>query len=680
MTNDEVTRPIELNEFQARHVEATFAQIDRLLAVVEALCKPNASPFAKECADISPEEARFLESFAQQMRSRMIAALHRLGVPRPQAHLSARNSAAVTLRFAQIALADLSASSLRGYGDLDPAAAAEVGALASDIEELIGRAHMLFEERDPAALSARLAGIPGTFGEVLRELEKISTRHALLEVRPLIAEAVDRISGNTYDIGVFGRVGAGKSSLINALIGSDILPVGALPVTAVPIRIHHGPAWAVVNFESGPARQIAFGEIGQYATEAGNPGNRAGVRAVEVSVPALTPGLRFLDTPGVGSLSGSGPAQAFAWLPRCDLGLILIAAGAAISSDDLALLSGLAHAGIAYRVLISKSDLLKESEVAEAGSYVLRELGAVAGDSDIRIHPVSTTPAAVRSIEAFRREVLEPLAEDHAAALDIAIRRRLRRLVHVIELGLAERAAGWDQALGSRDTVHSSARDAVLQRHLRRNAALAAIRLKTDDLAESADRILEAAGSAVASAWVERRTPTVARAAARAAILREVGAVLSSLRRSVTEASGFSGVATGDTTAPPVLESRLPPLFDAEFLNNLPELDAPKVRTAPRHTLAVRRLSLIREPLINDLSRYSARLYAWAEQMLNEAPDVAAGETLKTASDIRSQTRAFGNEEQAALGRIATVIDAPTESPVLRKERIRPEPRSELPR
>lgn len=68
-------------------------------------------------------------------------------------------------------------------------------------------------------------------------------------------------------------------------------------------------------------------------------------------------GLRFLDTPGIGSLSQSGPAQAFAWLPRCDLGVVLVAAGNPVGTDDLALLTGLTRAGITARVLLSKSDV-----------------------------------------------------------------------------------------------------------------------------------------------------------------------------------------------------------------------------------------------------------------------------------------------------------------------------------
>lgn len=666
MTTEEA-HPGGLNEFQARHVEATFAQIDRLLGTIETLGQPKTSPFARERADISPEEARFLGAFAQQMRSRMIAALDRLGVPRPRAVLSARNTAGVTLRFAQIALADLSASSLRGYGALDPTAAAEVEALASDIEELIGRAHALFQERDTAILSARLAELAGPFGEVLRELEKMSARHALLEIRPLIAEAADRISGGTFDIGVFGRVGAGKSSLINALVGSDVLPVGALPVTAVPLRLHQGPSGALVSFENGAVLTIGSDEIARYATESGNPGNSAGVRAMEVSVPSLTPGIRFLDTPGVGSLSRSGPAQAFAWLPRCDLGLVLIAAGTAISSDDLALLSGLIHAGIDCQVLISKSDLLKGSEIADATSYVLRELAAVAEGFDIPIHTVSTAPTALRSIESFRREVLDPLAEGHAAALDVAIRKRLHRLVAIAESALAESILGGNGGVGSTKESDSSARDTILRHHLRRNAAVAAIRSKTDDLAVSADRIVEAAASAVASAWLEKRTPKATVAAARTAIVREVGAVLSSVRKSVAEATGVSKPAAKGNPSAPELEHRIPPIFDAEILDMLPELDRPGFLTAPRHTLAVRRLSPIRGALINDLTRYAARLYAWGQQALTEVQDaVSDGE-----SGGGGPANAFlGIPEREALARLSALIDASAEIPAPAKASI----------
>lgn len=652
-----------LNEFQAQHVESTFSHVDKLLTAIEALARPNTSPFARARSDVDPQEARFITGFVQQMRVRMISALDRLGLPRPNPRVSARHSADVTLRFAEVALADLSPSKLRGYGEVDPDEGAEVAALATDLRELIERGRALFHEEENGGLAERVGSLPGSFGEALRELERFSAEHALADVRPLIAEAAERVAAETFDVGVFGRVSAGKSSLINALIGTDVLPVGATPVTAVPLRLHRGELGAAVHFEDGASRAIAAAEIIEYATEERNPGNRARVRAIEIAVPTVPPGLRFLDTPGIGSLSTSAPAQAFAWLPRCDLGLVLIAAGTPVGTDDLALVSGFVHAGIACQVLVSKSDLLRPEEITQTVTYVQRELEAVlrsAHDATVRTVStiVSTVPnaAAESSLTAFRTAVLEPLAATHAESLHDALRARLHRLVAITRSALAESDEnGPGATVRVSEAPSKTAFDAALGRQReqqrQRDTAHTAIRATTDALADSGKHVIEAAASAVASAWSEHSGGNVAAASARAAIIREAGAALTTVRRAVEEAGGAVGSAGGGAVDGVVgAERRLPPMFDAAFLDQLPDLSPPRVLSGTRRTVAERRLAPVRAALDTDLARYAARLYAWGEQALKE--------TLEQETELLPQTaRSDAGPGADALDRIDSLID-----------------------
>lgn len=646
-----------LNEFQAQHVESTFAHVDRLLNAVEALARANTSPFARERSDVSPTEARFIAAFTQQMRTRMVAALDRLGLPRPEPKTSARHSANVTLRFAEIALADLTPSSLRGYGKVDPEAGSEVAALATDLRELIERGRALFREEDTGGLVQHVANLAGPFGEALRALERFSAENALADVRPLIADAAERVAAETFDVGVFGRVSAGKSSLINALIGSDVLPVGATPVTAVPLRLHHGALGAVVRFENDTSREVTAAGVAEYATEEHNPGNRLRVRAIEIGVPTIPVGLRLLDTPGIGSLSASAPAQAFAWLPRCDFGLMLVAAGTPVSTDDLALVSGLVHAGIACRVLVSKSDLLNESDVVTSLAYVQRELHAVLGGAEVvPVSAVSTVSTAASSLALFRTAVLEPLIEGHATALHEALRRRLHRLVALTRAALAE---GEGMPAGMPSGEDDETRNVSVRRHARREAALAAIRTRTDALSGDGQRVIERAASAAASAWIEKRNPATA---VRASIIRDMGAALNAVRDAVDQATANPGnssdaarantltVGTLDTSASGA-ERRLPPVFDATFLDQLPDLSPPRLLSAPRRTLAERRLEGIRAALNTDLSRYAARLYAWGEQALREA--------VVSANDSSGAPQSAAGPEADVLARIAAMIDGP---------------------
>jgi GTP-binding protein EngB required for normal cell division len=591
-----------LNEHQVRHVVSTFAHVDGLLSDIERLARDDLSPFAKERPDLAPEEARLLQSFISLARTRMLTALDRLGIPRPQPNISARWSAGTALTFADIALSEITESSLRGYGAIDPAAAAELVALATDLRGFIARGKALLHESDVGGLRERLAMLPGNVGEVLRSIERVSTDHGLAEVRPLIAAAAERAAAMTFDVGIFGRVSAGKSSLINALIGAAVLPVGATPVTAVPIRIASGDARATVTLLDGKAVTIDMAEIPAYATEAQNPQNTKGVRAIEVQVPSVPLGLRLLDTPGVGSLGSSGPAQTYAWLPRCDLGLVLIAAGTAVGRDDLALVAGLGNAGIACRVLLSKADTLSEEELERAVAYVHSELTTVLGpDRDIEIRPVSVAPGQQARLEALRRDVLAPLAADHARAAHVALKVRLHRLVGATSAALQGRGGGAPIAV---DTYKARA------------AAADIVRRETDRLSAASADVLREAADAIAGAWASNTDP---QPAARSSIVNAGARALAIVRSAIDQASQSAGGDPASNGAGVDRSRRLPPLFDPDFLDALPPLTPPPLgRQLLGHRIALSRLEPIAIPLRDALSRYAARLYAWGIGQLEE--------------------------------------------------------------
>jgi len=601
-----MTRPVPaLNENQVRRIAATFSYVDDLLKDIEALTHPDPSPFARERPDLTQDEGRLLLSFVGLARSRMLAALDRLGIPRPQQKLSARRSVSVALACADDALSELDTRSLRGYGALDPAAGEEVSALAADLQTLVHRGAALLREQDEGGLAEQVARVPGPAGQVLRQLLSVSTKHGLAEVRPLIAAAAERATATTLDVGVFGRVSAGKSSLINALVGSAVLPVGATPVTAVPVRIGHGAERVEVRFREARPRLIPIEELPVYATEEKNPQNSRGVRSIEIALPGAPLGVRFLDTPGVGSLASSGAAQAFAWLPRCDLGLVLVAAGTPLGRDETALVSGLRHAGIDCCLLLSKADLLDEADRERARGYIGAELEGLLGpEHRVEQRAVSTRPGFSAGLDSLQAEILRPLAVDHVHRATQALRTRLERLVAVT-------AAGLNGA-----TPASDAAAVELEKH--RGAAGQAIGKATDALAGSAKRVLEDAASGVTQAWAEREDGA---ARARAAIVAAANRGLSFVRESVDAArSGANASAEADGR-------RLPPLFDPPFLDAIKSLPRPRFTPALlRRTLARNAVAPLLPFLDESLARYASRLRAWGEGALKELrPGVEPG-------------------------------------------------------
>jgi predicted GTPase len=634
-----------LNHNQIRRVEATFTHVDSLLQSIEHVTRGSLSPFARERPDLTPDEARLIESFITLARARMLGALNRLGIPRPEGKLSARWSAGTALTFADTALSELGASDLAGYGAVDAASAAELEALAMDLRSLMQRARQVLHEHEVGGLATRIAGIPGASGDVLRAIEAVSREHGLAEVRPLLAAAVERATGTTFDVGVFGRVSAGKSSLINAIVGVPVLPVGATPVTAVPLRLARGESAATVHLLDGTTHEIALVAIVAYATEEQNPENRMGVRAIEITVPSVPEGLRLLDTPGVGSLKASGPASAFAWLPRCDLGLVLIAGGTAVGRDELALATGLHHAGIRCVVLVSKGDMLSPDEVEQTVSYVQQALsaalgesseasddGATPGGSTVEVHAVSTRVGAVSRLEDFRRVVLEPLARDHARLAKRALSTRLDRLVATTAAAMVSRRPDEDAVGAGSDAPDTdavpvaappagAADDRTVRVQIASGQAMATLREVTDRIDDTAPLILRAAADAIVAAWGEGRD---GQEAARAAIIGSASHALRVVRNAIdrvrTAASAdASTIGSARDSADWSGRRRVPPLFDPDVLDTLVVRRPPTiVRRLLGRTVALHRLEAIAEPLHVALERYGRALYEWGRGAVDE--------------------------------------------------------------
>ena len=610
-----------LNENQIRRVVVTFGYIDSLLKSIEALTEPDASPFAKERPDLSPDEGRLLRSFVASMRSRMVAALDRMRIPRPTQNLSARWSVRTAMVAAEVELSDLNAHSLAGYGTVEDAAGVEITALAADLLGLVRRGADLLKEESTGGLVAQITAMSGPVGTILRAILKVSTDQGLAEIRPLLAAAVERAQSTTLDVGVFGRTSSGKSSLINAIVGSPVLPVGATPVTAVPIRIRRGDLAVEVRFRDGRTLATTLAELPSYATEELNPQNKRDVLSIEVACPTAPEGLRLLDTPGVGSLAASGAMQAFAWLPRCDFGLVLVSAGTPLGRDETALVSGLRHAGIDCRVLISKADLLDGDDTRKATAYVQAELGPLLGrEHAVEVLPISTRAGHTEGLDRLGTEVLESLAADHVRRAQAALRRRLRRLIEVTGAAMDGRGQSGEGGRIELEKRRASARE-VIDREASR-------------LAGSVDAVLETAAAAVASAWIRGEDGA---GAARTAIQTAAARGLAVVRQEVQAARRDEADRSG---------ARLPPLFDPEFLDTLTALPPRFLPGVFRTSFARRALEPLHAQLRQDLTRYAENLRSWGEGALLE---------IQPGDDAPSES-APRNEELAPL---AALLDKP---------------------
>ena len=331
-----------LNEHQRRRLLVTCRHVDGMLSEIEAVLNQSASKaaFPKYVPDIPPAQRRTIEDYIARLRAQLKRALEGQEIGSPPPSISAAHAVHISLQFIDVSVEELKPRYMRGYGEVPPRAVIELNGIVGELQGLLSKLDRYLLQGVGHDLKERLRRLEATGNEMelLRKVEEMVARHGLVEFRSTISTILDRAEDKSFEIAVFGRVSCGKSSLLNAILGTDVLPVGVTPITAVPTRIVHGEQPVVrVWFPERPEERFEVSRLGEFVAEQQNPGNTKHVTRIVVELPAsqLRDGIAFVDTPGLGSLATSGAAETLAYLPRCDLGVVLIDAASTLSPEDL---------------------------------------------------------------------------------------------------------------------------------------------------------------------------------------------------------------------------------------------------------------------------------------------------------------------------------------------------------
>ena len=200
-------------------------------------------------------------------------------------------------------------------------------------------------------------------------------------VRDLEA-ARTRLDEDLFNLVVLGEFKRGKSTLINALLGRDLLPTGVVPLTtAITIVGFGGRERLTIHFERGRRQQQPLEELAEYVTEALNPGNRLGVEAaqIELSEELLEDGLQLVDTPGVGSIHSHNTEAARGFLPKVDAALCVLDAGQPLTEAERELFIDAAARVPRLLFVVNKIDHLEPDEIEASRSFLTSALRDLIG-------------------------------------------------------------------------------------------------------------------------------------------------------------------------------------------------------------------------------------------------------------------------------------------------------------
>jgi GTP-binding protein EngB required for normal cell division len=310
----------------------------------------------------------------------------------------------------------------------------------------------------------------------LKLLNSVIHQFKLESLLPAL-RACETLSGKDafLDVAVLGQFKSGKSSLLNALLRDEVFPVSVLPATAVITRTVAGPNLAVrVHQLDGTTIDISPEQIGDFVTEAGNPRNRRNVAVVDVFTPAMQewPGIRLVDTPGLGSVFLHNTEATRLWMPNVAVALVTVSAERPLSDEDSRLISDARTIAGRVVVVLTKVDILSHDERLQMISFMdaaIREKLGVA----VPILPFSIRRDQDRWFRQFQEMVLHPIVSNVEGERQSALRTKLSALAHscrdYLSVGL--------QAAEQADADRESLRKAVLDESVKAGVVLDELRI-----------------------------------------------------------------------------------------------------------------------------------------------------------------------------------------------------------
>jgi GTPase Era involved in 16S rRNA processing len=241
-----------------------------------------------------------------------------------------------------------------------------------------------------------------------------------------LTDLSNRFSEGRFHLAVLGQFKRGKSTLLNALTGEPILPVGVVPLTAAPTFIQFGEVpKVIIQFLDGNKKEEFTGKstaernsfLAGFVTETGNPQNRLGVNEIHVELPTpiLASGVVLIDTPGIGSTYKHNTMATLNFLQQCDAALFIVSADPPITEVELEFLRKVREKVPRLFYVMNKIDYLNGQDLEQALDFYKRVLTEQAGwDGKIPVFCVS----ARKGLEARSANDLDTWAESGMAKLE----------------------------------------------------------------------------------------------------------------------------------------------------------------------------------------------------------------------------------------------------------------------
>lgn len=245
------------------------------------------------------------------------------------------------------------------------------------------------------------------------------------EVRALI----DKLEKRDMTVSIIGQFKRGKSSLSNAILGAEILPVGIVPITSAVTRVVYGDRGCEVHFLNGVVKPIEFDELSTFISEQENADNRLGVDSVILRTPSdfLKDGLTFVDTPGVGSFHKNNTETAYHYMKESDAVIFLLSVDSPINQIEIDFLQSTKEFAGKFYFAVNKTDTVGETDLQAYVEYCRKLLCQLMGVESVAMFPVSAKTGA--GVEELKTAIAGDCLKNAGEILEASAAKKLKDLI-----------------------------------------------------------------------------------------------------------------------------------------------------------------------------------------------------------------------------------------------------------